>query len=141
MGISARLLLALGAVCLLLGVYLASQTLDFTQGAQQATGTVVRYFETKEGGRDTYRPMVRFTTPEGNIYTVSGQLSTGSKRFAIGAEVPVQYPPGEPQKGRIATFTDNWLGPVVSGAIGVLALIAGVFVRRAVRRDLARSGA
>jgi hypothetical protein len=138
MGIAARLLLALGAVCLLLGAYLANRTLDFNQNAQRATGTVVRYLESRDGGNTIYRPMVRFTTPGGDIVTFAGQLSAGTKRFAIGAQVPVVYPFGMPQQGRISTFTDNWLGATLAGAIGLLALVAGVFVRRAVRREQAR---
>ena len=138
MGIAARLLLALGAVCLLLGVYLASQTLDFTEGAEHASAEVVRYREVPDGGSTRYRPMVRFTTPAGDIITIEGQLTTTSKRFAIGDKVPVTYPPGQPIKARIATFTDNWLGATVAVVIGGLSLIAGVFVRRAVRIEAAR---
>jgi hypothetical protein len=141
MGIAARLLLALGAVCLLLGAYLATKTLDFTDNAQRATGTVVRYVETKEGDKTIYRPMVRFTTTSGDIITFGGQLASDSKRFAIGAEVPVLYPFGQPTQARVSTFTDNWLGATLAAAIGIVALVAGVFVRRAVRRDLARAGA
>jgi Protein of unknown function (DUF3592) len=141
MAIAARLLLALGAVCLLLGAYLANQTLDFQHDAVHATGTVVRYLETKDGGKTVYRPMVRFTTSGGDIVTFAGQLGSGAQRFAIGTEVPVVYPFGMPQQGRISTFTDNWLGPTIAGVVGAIALIAGVFIRRATRRELARGGA
>lgn len=141
MGIAARLLLALGAVCLLLGVYLMSQTLKFTEGAERAIAQVVRYREIQDGKSTQFRPMVRFTTPNGDIVTVEGQLSSTTQRFAIGAQVPVVYPPGAPMKARLATYTDNWLGVTIAGVIGVLSLIAGVFIRRAVRRDLARAGA
>lgn len=141
MGIAARLLLALGAVCLLLGAYLASQTMEFNQNALRANGTVVRYLETRDGEKTIYRPMVRFTTPAGDIVTFAGQLSAGSKRFEIGTEVPVVYPFGMPQQGRISTFTDNWLGATIAGVIGLVALVAGVFIRRGVRRETARGGA
>jgi hypothetical protein len=141
LGLAARLLLALGAVCLLLGAYLATKTLDFEKDAERATGTVVRYLETRDGDATIYRPMVRFTTPNGDIVTFAGQLSSGSKRFAVGTEVPVVYPFGAPQQGRISTFTDNWLGATLAAVVGIVALIAGVFIRRAVRRDLARAGA
>ena len=141
MGIAARLLLALGAACLLLGAWLATKTMDFNDTAVRVTGTVVRYLETKEDGKTTYRPMVRFTTTAGDIVTFGGQLSTGSKRFEIGATVPVVYPFGQPMQARISTFTDNWLGATLAGAVGLIALVAGVFIRRATRRDLAARGA
>ena len=141
MGIAARLLLALGAVCLLLGAYLATQTLTFSQTAQRTTGTVVRYQENQEDGRTSYRPVFRFTTTGGDIITTTEQLPSSSKRFAIDAQVPVQYPFGEPMKARIATFTDFWLGATIAGVVGLLALIGGVFIRRAVRAEIARGGA
>lgn len=140
MAIAARLTLALGAVCLLLGAYLATQTLNFTRDAQQTTGTVVRYYENQEDGRTVYRPVIRFTTTGGDIISTTEQLPSSTRRFAVGAQVPVQYPFGQPMKARIATFTDFWLGATVAAVVGVLALIAGVFIRRAVRR-VARSGA
>lgn len=141
MGIAARLLLALGAACLLLGAYLATKTLDLDATAQRATGTVVRYMESRDGDAAVYRPMVRFTTPRGDIVTFAGQLSTGSRRFEIGAQVPVVYPTAMPQQARVSTFTDNWLGVTAAGVVGLLALVAGVFIRRASRRELARPGA
>jgi hypothetical protein len=141
LGIAARLLLALGAVCLLLGAYLATKTLDFNRNAVRVTGTVVRYAETQEGGKTLYRPMVRFTTSAGDIVTFGGQMAAGSQRFETGTEVPVVYPFGQPIQARISTFTDNWLGATIAGAVGLLALVAGAFIRRATRRDLARGGA
>jgi len=47
--LSARLLFALGVGCLLLGGYLAWQTLSFAQDAERATGEVVGYHETRDG--------------------------------------------------------------------------------------------
>ena len=141
MGIAGRLLLALGAACLLLGAYLANQTLNFSANAVQATGQVVRYLESRDGDTIVYRPMVRFTTPSGDIVTIAGQLSSGSKRFELGAEVPLVYPFGMPTQARLSTFTDNWLGATIAAVIGVVALIAGTFIRRAVKRELTRGGA
>jgi len=140
MGIAARLLLALGAVCLLLGAYLANQTLNFSNDAVQATGEVVRYLESRDGDKTLYRPMVRFTTASGDIVTFAGQLSSGSKRFEIGAQVPLLYPFGMPTQARISTFTDNWAGATIAAIVGLVALIAGIFIRRAVKRELARGG-
>ncbi len=139
MGLAARLLLALGAVCLLLGVYLLSQTLEQTGGAVATTGEVVSYHEHADGDDVFYRPRVRFTTPNGDIYTVSSRLASKSRRFEIGARVPITYPPSDPAAARLATFTDNWLGPLISGVVGLACFAAGFLVRRAVRRELAKA--
>src|SRR4051812_35169272 len=141
MGIAARLLLVLGAVCLLLGAYLASQTLKFTDNALRTTGQAVRYLELRDGDTITYRPMVRFTTSGGDIVTIAGQLSSGSKRFAVGAAGPVVYPFGMPTQPRISTFTDHWLGATIAAIAGLWGLIAGIFIGRAAKRELAGRGA
>jgi hypothetical protein len=141
MGIAARLLLVLGAVCLLLGAYLANQTLSFADNAVHVSGRVVRYLESREGDKTLFRPMVRFTTGGGDIVTIAGQVSSGAKRFEIGAEVPVVYPFGMPTQARLSTFTDNWLGATIAAIVGLVAVVAGIFVRRAVRRERARDGA
>jgi hypothetical protein len=101
------------------------------------TGEVVSYHEISDGSDMFYRPRVRFTTPRGDIYTVAGRTAAKTKRFEIGARVPIRYPPSDPAKARIATFTDNWLGPLVSGIVGLVCFAAGFFVRRAVRRETA----
>ena len=69
------------------------------------------------------------------------KFTSTSKRFEIGAEVPVVYPRLEPSKARLDTYVDNWLGATVAAIIGAISLIAGLFIRRAVKRDLARGAA
>jgi hypothetical protein len=128
--LSGRLLSALGLVCLLLGAYLAWQTLSFNANAATVTGRVVSYHEHQEGGQKSYRPRVRFKTPEGSIHTVAGQMAYTSQRYPLGAELPVVYQPAEPTKARIATFMDNWLGAAIAGGVGVISLLAGLLVRR-----------
>jgi hypothetical protein len=69
---------------------------------------------------------------------VSGQLAAASRRFPLGAEVPLVYQPDQPTEARIALFTDNWLGASIATVIGVIGLIGGILVRKSVRRELAR---
>ena len=93
MGLAARLLLALGVVCLLLGAYLLSQSLSFSGDTVRATGTVVGYREVRDGDELRYRPRMRFETATGDIVTVEGQLATTSQAFCRSAQqVPVVYP-------------------------------------------------
>lgn len=136
--LAARLLLALGVGCLLLGAYLSWTTLGFARDAVRTTGEVVSYFENREDGAVKFRPRVRFRTATGEIVTTSGQLAASSKRFEIGAQVPVVYRPAKPTEARIATFTDNWLGPCIAAIVGLAGMAGGFLVRRAVRREFAR---
>lgn len=132
--IAARLLMALGLICLLLGGYLSWQTLSFASGAERAIGKVVSYHEYREDGEPRFRPRVRFVTPGGNIHTVAGQMGYTGKRYDVGTELPVVYKPEKPESARIATFVDNWLGATVAWVVGGLCLVAGFFVGRSVRR-------
>jgi hypothetical protein len=136
--LAARLLMALGVGCLLLGVWLAWQTLSFAQDAQRTTGEIVAYQESKDGAETKYRPRVRFRTQNGDIITVTGQLAATAKRFPEGTQVPVVYKSTKPTEARIALFTDNWLGATIAVVIGLVGMAGGFLVRRGVRRELAR---
>jgi len=133
-GLSARLLLALGLVCLLLGGYLAWQSAGFASTAVTTTGRVVSYFEHDVDGKKRYRPRVRYTTESGDINTVAGQMDYTSQRIPVGSEVPVQYQVDEPMKIRIATFFDNWLGASIAAGIGLVSMVGGILVRRSLKR-------
>lgn len=129
-GLAARLLLALGLVCLLLGGYLAWQTLSFSANALTVTGRVVSYHELIDGGEKRYRPRVRFKTPDGGIHTIAGQMAYTSRRYALGTELPVVYRQERPTEARLATFVDNWLGASIAAGVGIVSLVAGWLVRR-----------
>jgi hypothetical protein len=137
--LAARLLLALGVGCLLLGAYLSWQTLSFAQDAARTTGEVVGYHQNRDGDKITWRPRVRFRTATGEIITVGGQLAAGSKRFPEGTQVPMLYKVSKPTEARIALFTDNWLGATLAAIVGVVGMAGGFLVRRGVRRELAKS--
>ncbi len=132
--IAARLLMALGLVCLLLGAYLSWQSLSFARSAQSATGKVVSYQQVEQDGEQRFRPRVRFKTAGGDIVTFHGQMAYTAHRYAVGTEVPVLYRHGQPIEARISNFIDNWLGATIALVVGALCLVAGWFVGRSTRR-------
>jgi hypothetical protein len=132
-GLAARVLMALGLGCLLLGGYLAWRTLAFSSSAEAVTGKVVSYHEFQDDGKARYRPRVRFQTRDGSIHTITGQMAYTSRRYAEGAELPVLFQDGEPGKARIATFFDNWLGATIAVMVGLLSIAGGILVRRGSR--------
>jgi Protein of unknown function (DUF3592) len=139
--LAARLLLALGVGCLLLAGYLAWRTLSFSGDAIPVTGEVVSYREIPDGDSTRYVPRIRFVTAAGDIVTVGGQLAGTSRRFPIGAKVPMVYDPSEPMHARVALFMDNWLGPCIAAVVGLVGFAGGLLVRRSVRRELAKTRA
>ena len=137
--LASRLLIALGVGCLLLAGYLAYRTLNFSGDALTATGEVVSYREVPDGDSTRYIPRIRFVTENGEIITVGGQMAGASRRFEIGEKVPMVYDPREPMHARVALFVDNWLGPLIATIVGGVGLAGGFLVRRAVRREIAKS--
>jgi hypothetical protein len=134
--LTARLLLALGVGCLLLGIYLAWQSYDFARDAARATGEVVSYHEIRDGDELRYRPRIRFRTATGEIVTIADRMAATHKRFELGTQVPVVYKPAKPTEARLATFTDRWLGACIAAVIGLVGMAGGFLVRRSVRREL-----
>jgi hypothetical protein len=116
--LAARLLLALGVGCLLLGRLPCVAELALRRDAERATGEVVSYHELHDGSQTRYRPRVRFKTASGEIVTVAGQLSASSQRVPIGAQVPMIYKTNKPTEARVALFTDNWLGVCIALLVG-----------------------
>jgi hypothetical protein len=137
--LAARLLLALGVGCILLGGYLSTRTLVFAGDAKRATGEVVSYREVKDGDKSLQRPRVRFETETGEIVTTDGQFFTAAKRFSIGQQVPVVYKTTKPMEARIDLFLDNWIGPTIAAVVGFAGVAGGLLVRRSVRREMAKS--
>jgi hypothetical protein len=136
--LAARLLMALGVGCLLLGAWLAWNNLTFEREGVRTTAEVVSYFEVPDGDQVKYLPRVRFKTEGGDIISAGTQLKTDTRRFEIGTKVPVVYQRADPMKVRITLFTDNWLGASIAVVIGIAGVAGGLLVRRSVRRDLAK---
>ncbi len=139
--LAARLLFALGVGCLLLGIYLAWQWVDFNRDAAPATGEVVSYHEIRDGDETHYRPRVRFRTATGEIVTISTPMASSSRRFEVGTQVPVVYKVAKPTEARLALFTDKWLGVCIAAFIGLAGLAGGYLVRRAVRAEVQKRAA
>jgi hypothetical protein len=80
---------------------------------------------------------VRFKTETGDIVTFHGQMAYTAPRYPVGSDIAVVYRPGAPVQARIARFVDNWLGPTIALAVGLVSLVAGFLVGRSARRGAA----
>lgn len=76
-----------------------------------------------------YNPIIEFTTESGDtIQFASGMVTTIRSYYEIGEEVEVFYNPDEPQQAEIDAFLPVWGIHIVLIGLGVLSLVAGIFV-------------
>src|SRR5262249_40369837 len=72
-------------------------------------------------------PQVRFRTGAGNDQVFIDQDSCSNPpHYAVNAAVAVIYDPGAPDHAAIPSFDGLWMGAVVMGAMGVIALAIGL---------------
>src|SRR5690349_9784154 len=84
---------------------------------------VVRSFELVESGDSDVPPasypVIQFHTPDGKAHEF--QSNVGSS-WGVGQRVEVLYDPDTPSRARVNSFRDLWLGPALSGGMGLLLL-------------------
>jgi uncharacterized protein DUF3592 len=105
-----------------------------------ATGTVVDVLPGPADGSP--RPVVSFTTPEGERVRFTPTGRSGWGRPAVGAAVPVIYPPGLPDQARIDPRGIRRLRlGIAAGASLLLTVLGGYVAWYAGRRDARRASA
>jgi len=93
-------------------------------------------------GQELYYPVVTFTLPDGTRKTV--QLAEGSwpQPYQVDEDVIVAYDPQRPLKVRIASDGSGWLvwiGPLITGAVGLAFLGATFFTRWFLKGELEKA--
>ena len=122
------LLIGLG---MLYGTWAMSQsTLKFKAEAVSTEGTVLD-FETERSTSDgksktMYKPIIEYTTTEGQTLTFTTSSSSSSPSYDRGDKVKVLYSKVTPERARLDSFMENWFGPAILGAFGVIVTLIGV---------------
>ncbi len=137
-GVAGYGLAGVAAISLLLGGYLANNTLALDDDARVTTGTVVGHFESTADGKPRYAPRVAFTTASGERVEFRGQLSAPARRWVAGQTVPVRYLVSDPKTARVDSFVDNWLGASVALGLGLIAAVSAFVLVRSAKRELAK---
>lgn len=123
-----------GLLFLVVGVFIARDTLNFLPDTLSAQGMITGcHFDNTEDNSGC-SPDVRFRTQDGQL--ISFRSSTSASFFHKGDAVTVRYHPATPQDGRIDSFLIMWLLPLVSIGVGLMVFLVGVLalLRRIVRR-------
>lgn len=109
----------------------------FLQRAQSAPGRVVELAETRGSEGDVlYKPVVEYAVPDGRTARFTGRVASRPPSYAVGEAVAVLYAPEAPGEGRIDSFGQNWLLPLIFGGLGFLftGIGQGLLWARVVRR-------
>jgi hypothetical protein len=102
----------------------------------KADGAIVDIFPGPPGGAP--RPVVTFTTPEGERIRFTSTARTGWRAPAVGDPVAVIYPIGLPTEARIDPIGLRRLRTAVAAAAGLLLTVLGGYVAWYARRRFAR---
>lgn len=113
----------IGLIFMVLGFYLLKDTLDFLPGTVTAQGTIIHcsYGNSDDDGGSTCNPRIRFKTGSGQSVTIGSSLSSSS--FYVGKMVQVKYHPKTPQDGRIDSFSDTWMIPLLCIGSGLIVFL------------------
>jgi hypothetical protein len=113
--------LGVGALSLVIGILLYLRTRRFLGSAVSVQGLVTGMVEAQgsEGGT-TYKPVVEFTTVDGQAVTFTDLVGSSPPRYAAGTTVKVMYPPGDPQAARIPSWFRLWFLSSFSALFGVI---------------------
>jgi hypothetical protein len=91
------------------------------------------------GGGLVYRARVRFRTPTGSLVQVLDAAAKEEPEFAVGADLPVLYPAGQPQSAVIATVWRRYPAALWLAICGVVSFDLGWFLRLVARSNLRRA--
>ena len=116
-------------VFLVLGIGLLAGTIamlmsteSFLHRAATVTGTVIGNDVTidSQDGSTSYHPRFEFQTPDGRNVVVRSSTGSNPPSFSEGDAVTVLYEPQSPEKAKIRSFAQLWLGTLILGIFGVV---------------------
>jgi hypothetical protein len=121
-----KLVFGLVGVVMLVGAWLLYQnTTKFIASASRARGEVIELLRVESSRRnssDTWRPLVRFKAPSGEIVEFAPSSSSSPPAYDKGEVVGVFFDPADPKDARLDGFFDLWGGATIVGGLGAVFL-------------------
>jgi hypothetical protein len=121
-----KFVFGLVGVLMLVGAGLLYQnTTKFIASASRARGEVIdllRVESSRRNSSDTWRPMVHFKLPSGEIIEFTPSSSSSPPAYDKGEIVEVFFNPGDPKDARLNGFFDLWGGAAIVGGLGAVFL-------------------
>jgi hypothetical protein len=120
-------LIAAGGVSAIVALLLYLRSRRFLEGAVRVQGLVTGLVESTGGeSGSVYRPVIEFTTIDGQSVTYTDMVGNNPPKYTPGATVDVMYPPGNPQAARIPSWFRLWFLTSFAALFAVLFLAIGV---------------
>ena len=115
-----------GLLMLATGLTLGLRAAAFQLASTCTQGTVINNHYRSTGEHNgSYYPEVRFSTPDGRTRQFTGRVGESPAAFDEGTQVPVLYNAGLPEEAVIATFSQQYLTPLVAMAFGLVLTLSG----------------
>ena len=125
-----KFVFGLVGVLMLVGAGLLYQnTTKFIASASRAQGEVIdllRVESSRRNSSDTWRPMVHFKLPSGEIVEFTPSSSSSPPAYDKGEIVGVFFNPSNPQDARLDGFFDLWGGAAIAGGLGAVFLALAI---------------
>jgi hypothetical protein len=135
-GLYAAALLLFGVCFTAIGGVMGGFSVVALIGTERCPGTVASLTDNSE---DSQAPNVRYEAA-GQAWVIQGKVRTSPAAYSVGEPVTVAYHPDDPGAGRIDSFTELWLIPLIFGGIGVAALAGARGVVASARRRALAGG-
>lgn len=114
-----------GVLMLIAAGLLYQNTTKFIASASRAQGEVIdllRVESSRRNSSDTWRPMVHFKLPSGEIIEFTPSSSSSPPAYDKGEIVEVFFNPADPKDARLDGFFDLWGGAAIVGGLGAVFL-------------------
>ncbi len=110
-----------GALLCGIALLLYQHTSAFIASASRTRGEVLRLLHvesSKSNSSGTWKPLVRFKAPGGEIIEFTPSSSSNPPAYDVGEKVDVFFDPRNPQDAMLNGFFSLWGGAVITGGIG-----------------------
>jgi hypothetical protein len=114
---------------LLAGFLLWYRTKRFIDSSHKATGVVIKVKKIPFENRDTFTPVVRFTTSDGRALSFTDPIAKYPAEFEVGEKTQVLYDPQNPHNARaVKRLSDLFLSAKLLGGASAALLAVGLLM-------------
>ena len=108
--------------------YWYSKIDSFLKQAIKTEATVTEVEKRASDNGPMYYPVFSFSDKNGNSHKIHSKMGSYPPTYKSGDRVSIFYDPLVPEKTKVDSFVCLWLGPAVSGALGLIPLLIGALI-------------